>query len=211
MQNLLAVTAVFYISRNEFMKHKLINDITVYESHNIAAQIETVVCDYSCLWEDHDNIIDVFKSDWINISLLNNWQKKYKSEQVHVYSLELNDQTMINKTFDKLYQQNHIKWIISTTFFLFSCFIVWCILSDNTCKNCVVVNIKVLNKINMSNIYSMFSQTNILAAVQDVNYIFTVNCSAYFYQWCINIKYQHCLIISSHQDQRIFKIAVMNY
>ena len=91
MQNLLVTIVVFHININKSIKYKLINNITVYKSYDVTAQIETIVHDYLCLWEDHDNIVDVFKSDWMNISLLNNWQKKYKFKQIHIYSLKLND------------------------------------------------------------------------------------------------------------------------
>ena len=55
-------------------------------------------------------------------------------------------------------------------------------LSDNTQKDCVIINIKVFNKISMFNVYLVFLQTNILAAVQDAKYISIVNCNVYFYQ-----------------------------
>ena len=63
----------------------------------------------------------------------------------------------------------------------------------------------------MSNIYSVFLQANILAAVQNIKYIFTVNCSVYFYQCHVNSEHQHCLIITLHHSQKIFKVIIMNY
>jgi len=43
----------------------------------------------------------------------------------------------------------------------------------------------VLNKITMSDAYSVPSQADILAAVHGANFIFTVDCSAFFYQWWV--------------------------
>ena len=63
----------------------------------------------------------------------------------------------------------------------------------------------------MPDVYLVSMQLDILAVIQRAKYIFTVNCSVYFYQWWINLKHQHHLIIFSHQEQKIFKIVIMNY
>ena len=84
-------------------------------------------------------------------------------------------------------------------------------LLNNIQKNCVIVNIQILNKISMLDTYLMSFQTNILAAVQETRYIFTVDCSAYFYQWHVNLKHQHHFMIVFHWNQKTFKIAVINY
>ena len=59
---------------------------------------------------------------------------------------------------------------------------VWKNLLDEIQKDRVVVDIWALNKIIMLNTYSVLSQTDILTAVQEVKYIFTVDCSSFFYQ-----------------------------
>ena len=104
-----------------------------------------------------------------------------------------------------------MKWTISLILFSFSCFVVWKILLNNTHKDCVVIDIRAFNKISMPDAYSVFLQADILAAVQNVKYIFIVNCSVYFYQWCVNSEHWHHLIVISHHSQKIFKIAVMSY
>ena len=149
-------------------------------------QIKTVIYDYVNIWKDHRNIVDLSEKQWMDISLIDNWQEKYKSGQAWVYSLDANNRTIVNKVFDKLHNQNWMKWITSFTSFSFSCFVVWCTLSDNTQKGCVVIDIRVLNKISMSDVYSVSVQADILAVVQSIKYISTVNCSVYFYQWCVN-------------------------
>ena len=38
-----------------------------------------------------------------------------------------------------------------------------------------------------------------------------MNCSVYFYQWCVNSEHQHHFIITLHYSQKIFKVAVISY
>ncbi len=68
-----------------------------------------------------------------------------------------------------------------------------------------------LNKITMSDVYSVSSQANILTAVHDVNFIFTVDCSVFFYQWWMKRAHWHQLTVVLHQGQKTFKVTVMKY
>ena len=181
MKGLLAA-AVFHTSMNKFMKHKLSNDVTVYEASDAITQIEIVVYDHLFLFKDCNNIVNISEKKWMNISLLNDCHNKYRPSQVRICSLDVNDWGVVNKVFDKLHDQNCIKWINTLTSFSLSCFVVWCTLSDNTHKDCIIVDIQTLNKISMSDAYSVSSQINILAAVQEVKYIFIINYSVYCYQ-----------------------------
>lgn len=51
-----------------------------------------------------------------------------------------------------------------------------------TRKNRVVINIRDLNAIIVSDVYSMFVQTDIIVAVTECEYISIVNVLEYFYQ-----------------------------
>ena len=63
----------------------------------------------------------------------------------------------------------------------------------------------------MSDAYFVSSQTDILTAVHGVNFIFTVDCSIFFYQWWVKRAHRHWLTVVSHQGQKTFKVAVMRY
>jgi len=63
----------------------------------------------------------------------------------------------------------------------------------------------------MPDAYSVPSQADILAAVHGVNFIFTVDCSAFFYQWRVKRAHRHRLTVALHQGQETFKVAVMGY
>ena len=147
----------------------------------------------------------------MNIPLIDDWEAKYKSEQACVYSVSQNDWEVINKAFDKLQLQECLKWTKTLMPFTFFCFVVWKNLSNETRKERVVIDIWALNKITMSDVYFVPSQANILTAVHDVNFIFTVDCSVFFYQWWVKRAHWHQLIVASHWGQKTFKVAVMRY
>ena len=156
---LMTVTAVYHIAFSTSVKseHQLQNEITVYEQISTAVRALTDITDhYSSLWEDKENMTDISEDEWMKISLLNNWQEHYKSEQVKIYSLSTKDYKLIDKAFDKLHKQNCIIWITQSTPFIYLCFVIWKITLTDW-KGCVVVNIKALNWITMSDTYSVLS------------------------------------------------------
>ncbi len=63
----------------------------------------------------------------------------------------------------------------------------------------------------MPDAYPVPAQSDILAAVQGANYISTVDCSSFFYQWRVKPSHRHCLTVASHRGQETFKIAVMGF
>ena len=165
-QNLQTVTAAYHITFTTTMEAEqcLQNSVTVYENTQTNTSLSEVVNQYSNLWEDIDNVADVSEEEWIEISLLENWQKLYKPEQVKVYSLSIKDCELINEAFDKLHQQDWMIWTTQSTPFTYLCFVVWKTPSTEQ-KDRVVVNIQALNQIMMSDTYSVLSQADILAAV----------------------------------------------
>jgi len=207
---LTAVTA-FHLGTTGQPERKIGHEVTVYGSSTIAAQVKAVIHFYPHLWEDCDNVTKVSEKEWMNISLIDDWEAKYKPEQARVYLISQNDWEVINKAFDKLQLQGRLKWTKTLTPFTFLCFVVWKNLPNETRKGRVVVDIQALNKITMPDVYSVPSQADILTAVHGVNFIFTVDCSAFFYQWRVKRAHQHQLTVASHRGQKTFKVAVMGY
>ena len=125
MKSVLAA-AVFHTSMDgsPVLERKLDNGITIYGSPDTSAQIEAVVHDHSGLWKDRSNVVDIPKTKWMDISLLDDWQEKYKPGQAWVYPLGANDRAIVDKAFDKLHEQDRMEWTISLTPFSFPCFVV---------------------------------------------------------------------------------------
>ena len=118
----------------------LLNEITVCSNTDNLYWITEVISQYPQLWKDWDNIIDVSESEWINISLLNNWRELYKAEQVKVYSLRKQNKELVDKTFNKLHTENCLEWASTVTSFIYLCFVVWRNTQEGQ-KGRVVVNI----------------------------------------------------------------------
>ena len=45
----------------------------------------------------------------MKISLVDNWQKIYKVDQARVYLVDIRDKKVIDKVFDKLYEQDRME------------------------------------------------------------------------------------------------------
>ncbi len=63
----------------------------------------------------------------------------------------------------------------------------------------------------MPDAYPVPSQTDILATIQGAQFISTVDCSSFFYQWRVKPEHRHRLTVSSHRGQETFNVAVMGY
>ena len=103
-----------------------------------------------------------------------------------------------------------MKWIITTISFSFLCFVIWKITLKERKKR-VIIDIRALNKIIILNVYFVSSQANILAAIKNAKFIFTIDAASFFYQWWINSTHRHRLIVISHRDQKSFKVPIMSY
>ena len=113
--------------------------------------------------------------------MLDNWRKLYKLNQIRVYLFDQKNKSVINKKFDKLHAQNRIKWNVTTTFFSFLYFIIWKIILKDR-KGYVVIDIQILNKITMLNVYFMSFQADIFIVIKNVKFIFTIDAANFFYQ-----------------------------
>jgi len=78
-------------------------------------------------------------------------------------------------------------------------------------KTKVVIDVCNLNKLIISDIYSILLQSEIIVIIADKNYIFVVDVMTFFYHWRIKFEYQNRLIIISHWDQEIFNVAFMRF
>ena len=201
-QTLLLISAAYHVNFSTTVKseQQLLNSITVYrKTTNAVTALTEIVSHYSNLWEDNSNVADILKDEWMKISLLNNWQELYKSEQVKVYSLSTKDCELVNEVFDKLHQQDCMIWMTQLTSFTYLCFVVWKTTSTEQ-KGWLVVNIWALNWIMMPDTYSVLSQADIFAVVQGADFISTVNCASFFYQWRVKLQNCHKLTVSSYHS-----------
>ena len=75
----------------------------------------------------------------------------------------------------------------------------------------MIVNVRKLNVITISNVYSLSFQSNIIAAMRQCPWISIIDCANFFYQWRVHFDDKHKLTIVSHRDQKSFNVAIMSF
>ena len=117
---------------------------------------------------------------------------------------------MMNKKFNKYHEQKWLNWTKTKTFFTFSIFIIWKMINDEK-KNQMIIDIQTLNKIIMFDVYILSLKKEIIILLWNKKYILIINCFKFFHQWWIKWNHKHHFTISSHQNQKVWNIAIMKY
>jgi hypothetical protein len=92
----------------------------------------------------------------MSIILKSNWANKIKSNKI--YFLESDERKLMNETFDNLHRKDKMKWSINSILFDYLVFVIYrIVIKDDKliCKDRVVVDIRDLNVIILSNAYFM--------------------------------------------------------
>ena len=194
----------FAVSSSEII---LSNDVTIHQS-DVTQSFVSIVDEFFALWENID-FVELSQDNWMRISLKFDWKSRIISK-VKIYSLDQRDRNLVDKTFDELHEQDRLSWITDSTLFSYSAFVVWKNVDDEK-KNRVVMNIRELNAITQSDVYSLSLQTDIISVVRNCSFISIVDASAFFYQWRVHSNDRHKLTVVTHRDQKFFNVIVMNY
>ena len=193
------------------MKTDIVHSLEI-TIHNSSLQIiETfinVVNEYIKLWTDKE-FVKLSQKNWMRISLKIDWETKIK-EKVKIYSLEEKNKIVVDNIFNKLHEQDRLFWTSKSTSFNFLCFVVWKDSLENR-KDRVVIDIRALNAVSLSNAYFLSLQSEIIQAVHDCTFIFIVNCISFFYQWRVHSNDRHRLTVVTHKEQKTFNVVVMRY
>ena len=127
-----------------------------------------------------------------------------------VYFFDQRDREVINETFNKMHDQNKMKWLLQSIPFNFFCFVIWKNISTDK-KDKVMMNIQKLNRIIESNIYSLSAQTDIINFIIEYKYIFIVNAVDWFHQFLIQRDDRLKFIMISHWNQKQSNIVLINF
>ena len=95
------------IKKDSSMKKKLSNDIMTYENNFSIAKYTRLIEKFSNFWRD-EKFINVFENQWMTFSLKNDWQSSV-FEKFKIYSLNFEDQKIVNETFDDLHRKKRLK------------------------------------------------------------------------------------------------------
>ena len=155
--------------------------ITVYgESPAIQQQLTAVAEAYPKLWFDDSFTIRISPKEHMPIDI----QSNAKIKTAKIYSLEPTDRKFVNKTFDKLHKQKRIKYFSQPTSHNYPIFVMWRTVPDPENperKKRVIINIKKLNKIAITDFYPMLLQSDITSSVADCRYIFVFDVADFFH------------------------------
>ena len=191
----------------------LSSSIIIYSKSEILACYAETVDHYSDLWVDKDWVVKLSEKNWMTISFIDSWDSLKVTAKI--YSTTEKNCDEIDKTFNKLHEQGQIKFSNELTLFTYSVFIVWCTIvkrdSLTVHKARIVMNIHSLNKITLSDSYSLLQQSDIISAVRDCSYISTMNDVTFFYQWLMSQKNCHKLTVITHQSLEHFNIVVIRF
>ncbi len=158
---------IFADDIDEKFEKKIFFEVIVFEDESEKQKFDRLINEFSKIWKD-ERFIDVSKEQWMRLSLKKEWQDKM-TVKTKIYSLRIDDKKVINDIFNRLQTQSRLKFIIEATFFNYSIFVMW-IVKNDVRKDKAIVDIKELNALLMSNVYSVLSQSEIIDDLLECNY-----------------------------------------
>ena len=186
----------------------MFNEVIIHQSDEIDS-FARIIENYSKLWKDID-FVNVLEKSWMRISLKFDWESRI-SDKAKIYFLDAKDKALIDETFDNLHVVDKMCWTNESTLFSYSVFCVWKLDVESQRKDRIVIDIRNLNVITQSNVYSLSLQSEIIMIVRDCDYIFVIDCFAFFYQWRVHLSNRHKFTVVNHRNQESFNVVVMKF
>ena len=188
------------------------NGITVYGiTEEVRQQLTAVTEAYPLLWQDTGRTVDVPEEDWMPITL----KPDAKIDAAKVYPLGPADREFVDKEFNKLHDQGRMEFTKQPTPFGWPVFVVWRTIEQPgrppERKGRVVVDIRGLNKITVTDSYPLPLQSDITALVAGCRYITVVDAAGFFHQWLVKVSDRGKLTVVSHRGQEQFNVAAMGF
>ena len=155
--------------------------------------------------------MNIFEKNWMLITLKSN----AKIEATKIYLFEFENREFVDKEFDKLHDQERMKFSFQSTLFDWSIFVIWRIIEkfdkQSERKNRVVIDIRDLNKIIVIDFYSLLLQSDITFLMSRCYYIIVIDVADFFYQWRVNVANRFKLVVVSHRDQEQFNVTIIRF
>ena len=185
--------------------------ITVYgESPAVQQQLVAVAEAYPKLWYDDGSIVRIPPEEHMPIEI----QPDAKIESAKVYPLGSADRKFVDEVFHKLHEQGRMEYTSQPTPHGYPVFVVWRTVpgpDGPERKGRVVVDIRGLNKIAITDSYPIPLQSDITSSVAGCRFISVFDAAGFFHQWLVRYKDRHKLTVVSHRGQEQFSVAVMGF
>ena len=192
------------------------NGVHIYGSNDEVASLEALVKEFSTLWEDTGETVNLPEKDWMTVPLTTDWNSVNAPRIVHkVYPLGERDRQVIDEEFDKLHKQGKMKWSTRPTPFGFPVFVVWRTVNgpdgQPTRKHRVVTDIRGLNKLSTTDGHSIPMQSDIIAHIRGSNHISLMNGLAFFLQFSVAEEDRHKFSFITHRGKEQLNVAAMGF
>ena len=185
----------------------LTNGIMTYDDHDSITSYKKLIDEFPTLWKN-EGFINISKNQWMRFLLREDWQFCV-NDKSKIYSLELKNQKVINDTFDELQKKERLKWTTNSTSFSYLVFVAWRTINDVR-KRRAIVNIRGLNKLLLSNAYSLSLQSDIISDLQECSHISVLDATSFFYQWKTHPEDTYKQTIVIFRGQKTFLVPVMS-
>lgn len=147
----------------------------------------------------------------MTVPLRDNWQSRLASIKPKIYSLGEESKKFVDKTFDELQRQGRLVYTKTHTPFSCSVFVVWKPGADGKKKSWVVVDIRRLNELVVSDAYPLPLQADIIANVQGCTHLAVLDAALFFYQVLLYTEYRFMFTVVTHRGQKTFQVPIMGY
>lgn len=184
--------------------------IIVYGDNATQAELAKVADSYPKLWHDNGSTVRVPEDSWMPITI----KPDSKIEPAKVYPVGPYDKQLIDETFDKLHSHGRMEYTTQPTPYGYPVFVVWRTVpgpNGPERKGRVVVDIRGLNKIAVTDTYLMPLQSDITSAVAGCQYISVFDAAGFFHQWLVRLADRYKLTVVSHRGQEQFNVVVIGF
>ena len=189
-----------------WIKFKLENDLIVYEIKTKRLKLKQIVMKHSEIWKNHGSIIDISKSEWLQINL----KPKAEFKFCRIYFFNVRDRELVDKKFNKLQKVGKLQWIINFIKFKYLIFVTWRDTFQKR-KDKIVINIREFNVITEFDIYFMFLQFDIILFCTNCMYISVIDGIKYFHQFLICKQNREKFIFMIHWNQKISNVVSFDF
>lgn len=198
------------------LETRLPNGITIYGSQEHVEIMRRLTEENPRIWEDTGDTIDLPESEWLQVPITTDWQSSSAKLGNKVYPLTPEARALVDEKFDKMHAQGKMSWSEDPTPFAFPVFVVYKTVHVGPDKvperkGRVVVDIRGLNKITVSDNGPLPLQDDIVTAVQGCMFISVVDCSGQFHLFLVRRDHRQRFTIVSHRGSEHFNVAAMGF
>lgn len=204
------------VSIDPSLETRLPNGITIYGSEEHVGIMRRITEENPRIWEDTGDTIDLPESEWLQVPITTDWQSSSAKLGNKVYPLTPEARALVDEKFDKMHAQGKMSWSEEPTPFAFPVFVVYKTVYVGPDKvperkGRVVVDIRGLNKITISDSHPLPLQDDIVTAVQGCMFISVVDCSGQFHLFLVRRDHRQRFTIVSHRGSEHFNVAAMGF